>query len=402
MNVEPHTSGVTNRLRLRRNACLAVAVAPLLAVGADYAAVNPAATAAAPQLPAPPANGEMGFVVTQFHPAFHNGGDKTDCPDGMMGTLKDSYLRTLPAARRTALMKPENANELDRLWKAYGLGPNNANLCGNIYEFLDRPATPEMKGNVAWGLNLDGDTGDGSSTPYTCKHENFTSPTGERGIDYQLWRAQGCSATLRGVNSDGKSDLRFGYDDNMMSGEWTQVILLRGVDSLTKDDDVEVIYANTDDRPIADSNRQPIRNASFSVSTQGRKVEYRNVLKGRIQNGVLETVTKDIMLNGGGSQFDLARGRVRLQFQADGTVTGVVGGYQPILNILRSARGGGRGSVQVAGIDCAGQYVTLKKLADGDRDPATGQCRKISYAYELIGVPAFVNDIAPRQNVASK
>lgn len=401
MKVEPGMVGAAKSPRLRQGASLAAAAVALVAMGAAYQATAPVATAAAPQLPAPPPNGEMGFVVTQFHPAFHNGGDKTDCPV-MMGTLKDSYLRTLPPARRAALSKPENTNELDRLWKAYGLGPNNANLCSNVYEFLDRPATPEMKGKVAWGLNLDNDTGDGSSDPYTCKHENFTSPTGERGIDYQLWRAQGCSATLRGANNDGKSDMRFAYDGAMMSGEMTQVILLRGVNSLANDEDVEVIYANTDDRPIADSNGKPITNASFTVSLQGRKVEYRNVLKGRIIDGVLETASKDILLNANGGPFDLARSKVRIQFQADGTIMGLVGGYQPIANILRLPRGGGRGSVQVAGIDCAGQYITLRKLADGDRDPATGQCRKISYAYELVGVPAFVNDAVPRQNVATK
>ena len=47
----------------------------------------------------------------------------------------------------------------------------------------------------------------------------------------------------------------------------------------------------------------------------------------------------------------------------------------------------------VAGIDCAGEYNTLKKLADGMRDPKTGQCTAISSALELKAVPAFVNDV---------
>ena len=394
---EPNTKAAAARGLL--HARFLPLAAALLAVGGVYEPA-PHAVAAAGKLPAPPASGEMGFVVVQFHTAFHNGGDKTDCPDGMLGVLKDSYLRTLPQAEKARLLKPENANELDRSWKQYGLGPNNANLCSNVYEFMDRPPTPMMKGKVAWGLNLDDDAG-GAGNGYTCKHQNFTSPAGEKGIDYQIWRVQGCSAVHRGVNGDGLGDFRYGFDDTMMSGERTQVILLRGVDSLEHDDDVDVIYANTDDRPIADPSGKPIHGATFTVSTAGRKIEYRNVLKGRIVKGVLNTLPKDIDLNGPGL-FDLDRGRVRLEFQADGTVRGIVGGYEPLLGILRQARGGGRGSVQTAGIDCAGQYAALRLMADGDRDPKTGQCQRISFAYELVAVPAFVNDVEPKPTIASK
>jgi hypothetical protein len=392
-----------DRLRRSRHVRLIglLPLAALLLVMGGACETAPSAVAAAGKLPAPPASGEMGFVVVKFHTAFHNGGNETDCPDGMMGVLKDSYLRTLPKAEVARLSKPENANELDKKWKEYGLGPDNTNICGNVYEFMDRPPTPMMKGKVAWGLNLDDDTGDGSTNPYTCKHQNFTSPAGEKGIDYQIWRVQGCSAVHRGVNNDGLGDFRFGFDDSMMSGERTQVILLRGVDSLENDDDVEVVYANTDDRPIADGNGNPIHGATFTVATSGRKMEYRNVLKGRIADGVLNTYPKDIDLNGPGL-FDLDRGRVRLEFQLDGTVRGVVGGYEPLLGILRQARGGSRGSVQTAGIDCAGQFAALRMMADGDRDPRTGQCRRISFAYELVAVPAFINDVEPKSNIAAK
>jgi hypothetical protein len=375
------------------------AAAMLLALGLGDRA-TPGAEAAAPKLPDPPASGEMGFVVVQFHPPFHNGGDDTDCPDGMVGVLKDSYLRTVSPKEKARLLKPENTNELDKLWKDYAQGPDGSNVCSNTYEFLDRPPTPTMKGKVMWGLNLDDDSGDGSSNPYSCRHQNFASPAGEQGIDFQMWRVNGCNALFRGVNNDGLGDVRFGYDDKMKSGEWTQVILLRGVDSLENDPDVDVIYANTDDRPIADGNGKPIHNASFTVATSGRKIDSRNVLKGSIVDGVLNTAPKDILLVGGGGQLD--RARLRLAFQADGTVQGLVGGYAALTTVLRGARGGGRGSALVAGIDCAGQYVATIPLADGDRDPRTGQCRRISTAWELVAVPAFVNDVPRKPGLASK
>lgn len=160
---EPLGAHETDRSALRRSVTFVPAAAVLLAMGVGHHATTPTATAAAKVLPSPPASGEMGFVVTQFHPVFHNGGDRTDCPDGMMGTLKDSYLRTLPPGDRARLKKPENGNELDKLWKAYGMGSDGTtNICANMYEFLDRPATPLMKGKVSGASTL-------TTTPVTAR-----------------------------------------------------------------------------------------------------------------------------------------------------------------------------------------------------------------------------------------
>src|SRR6476619_5667389 len=206
----------------------------------------------------------------------------------------------------------------------------------------------------------------------------------------------------RGVDESGNGEIRVAYDDLMLSGQLTQVILLRGVNSLVNDPDVEVIYADTEDRPVTDSSGKPIFKASYSVSTNGRRAEFRNVLHGRIKNGVLTTDSKDIALLGSGADYQLDRGRLRLIFQPDGSVKGMVGGYMPLLNVLGPARGGGAGSVNTAGINCAGQYRALRMMADGDKDPKTGKCRKISYAYELLGLPAFVNDAQVKSKIASR
>lgn len=389
--------------RVKRLAAVGVAVG---ALGLGASPHKPlAAVAESSQLPAPPANGEMGFAIVQFHTPATPIDEKADCPDGMMGTLKDSYLRTLPAAQRERLTKPENANELDAAWKKYGVNETNGNVCGNIYEFLDRPPTPFLSGRVAWGFNLDDDESGAGKDGYTCKHDNFVSPTGERGVDNQYWRVYGCSQTNHG--KDGAiSESQKGFDGLMMTGEWTQVILLRGVDSLVNDPSVEVVYANTDDRPMTDLAGKPLHNASFSVATQGRKSDFRNVMHGRIVNGVLTTDPKHFVLGqfGGGvnTTFDLDRGRLRLIFQPDGTVKGMVGGYMPLLNGLNAPRGGSIGTVLNAGIDCAGQYRAIRMMADGARDPKTGQCTRISQTFELFGVPAFVNDSAPAMRTARK
>jgi hypothetical protein len=192
-------------------------------------------------------------------------------------------------------------------------------------------------------------------------------------------------------------------DQFMASGEWTQVILLRGVDSLVRDDDVEVIYANTPDRPVVDSKGGFLTGMSFTISDSAPR--HRNVLHGRIRDGVLTTDPADIKLTqtwgqggardirGHRTMWDLRRARLRLTIRPDGTLGGVVGGYQPIWNMLQSPSIGGAGAAVDAGIDCAAELKTLKAMADGIKDPKTGQCTGVSSAMELKAVPAFVTDI---------
>jgi hypothetical protein len=71
----------------------------------------------------------------------------------------------------------------------------------------------------------------------------------------------------------------------------------------------------------------------------------------------------------------------------------MLGGYRPLLDVIEAETLGGAGTALVAGIDCAAYLSTLQKLADGQRDPKTGQCRSISSAFQLSAVPAYVNDI---------
>lgn len=363
--------------------------------------------AAAPDLPKPPANGEMGFIFTHFAPAIHQG--KEDCPEGLAATLRENYLQTQPPAERARLLLKSNEKELTGRWTGYAFGPENTNICTHPDKF-DRPPQRMVQGKVAPGLNLDGDSGTGSGVPEGCGHENFTSPTGETGIDNQMWRAMGCVSSWRGIDGMG-GDIVRGLNQFLISGEHTQVLLLKGVDSLENDPDVTVIYANSEDRAIVDSRQHFIPGASYSVTANAR---HRNVLKGRIVNGVLVTDPQQIRLGqrwgqgsardirGARSEWDFARGQLRLAFQPDGSLKGMVGGYQPIWNVMASISVGGEGAATTAGIDCAATYAALKAMADGDRDPKTGQCRRISSGIEAAAVPAFINDREAEARVAQR
>ncbi len=389
----------SKRIPLVAAACAMALLAPMTvpAAGDDTPATA---------LPDPPADGIMGFVVSGFVQPIVNGTDA--CPDGPVLKIRDAYLHGLDPAERERLSLKENEKELTQRWQATLFGPNGTNVCTNP-EMFDRPLIRVVKHEKAWGLDLDGDEGKG--TENDCGQEDFVSPQGWKGVDNQEYRVMGCKTEWRSV--DGMpSDNAFGIKQFHNSGEWTQVILLRGVDSLVDDPEVEVIYGNTQDRPFVDSNGLFLSGGTFTISTKPPRE--RNALKGKIRNGVLTTSPAEIKLTetwgqggardirGHRARYHLYSGQLRLEFQSDGTLRGLVGGYRKLFDLIVSPSLGGAGSALVAGIDCAAELNTARKYADGLKNPKTGQCEGISTAFEMTAVPAFVNDAPVRHRSASR
>lgn len=396
---------------LRSFVCVAAAIG-LLALGpissASWDAESKAiAQQSASELPAVPADGVMGFVVQDFYNPVVR--DEAACPDGTVRRLRERYLETLPAADRERLALKENEKELTALWRAYAFGPEETNICSQP-DMFDRPLIRTVQSPLAMGLDLDGDGGQGLAGANGCAQQDFTSPSGQMGIDNQEYRALGCTLEWRGKDGS-KGDMEVGQRQFHASGEWTQVILLRGVDSFVRDDDVEVIYGNTQDRPYIGDDGNFLRGGTFSISDAPPRA--RNALKGKIVDGVLTTEPKDIKLSqafgapardirGERNRFDYREGRLRLEFQPDGTLTGLLGGYRPVFDPILIKALGGAGTALVAGIDCSGELAVLKKYADGLRNPKTGQCEGVSSAQQIMAIPAFVNDIPVRRRTASR
>jgi hypothetical protein len=61
---------------------------------------------------------------------------------------------------------------------------------------------------------------------------------------------------------------------------------------------------------------------------------------------------------------------------------------------MRLIFGSANGQARVLDHTCNGAYFELKRLADGHRDPKTGQCTSISTQYRIKVIPAFVVDAA--------
>jgi hypothetical protein len=358
--------------------------------------------AASGKLPDPPANGTMGFLVDALtYPVVH---DPDACPDGLALTVRGTYLAQQTPEERARLSLKENEPELTKRWQASVFGPNGTNICSQP-DMFERPMMRTVQSRYGWGLDLDGDQGKGSPEPDSCAQQDFVTPAGEPGIDNQEYRVLGCKEGWRGKEGS-PSEYEVGTRQFYASGEWTQVILLRGVDSLQNDPAVEVIYANTPDRPLADSKGKFLRDATFTISDTLPR--HRNVLKARIDNGVLTTEPADIALaqtwgqggardiRGNRTKHELRKGRLRLTFQTDGSLMGMVGGYRPVFDSLQSPGLGGAGSALTAGIDCAAELRALRHYADGIKDPRTGQCTAVSTAMRITAIPAFVNDVPQR------
>lgn len=368
-------------------------------MGAAPQPFTPQAIGDAParMLPAPPADGVMGFVVSGFVQPIVEG--KDSCPEGPVLKLREAYIASLPAAERERLTRKENEPELLRAWQMTAFGKNGTNICSQP-ELFDRPTFRTVQSKVAWGLDLD----EGNSDE-TCEHDTFTTPNGQSGIDNQEYRALGCKLEWRTKDGVG-GDNQIGMKQFHNSGEWTQVILLRGVDSLENDPSVEVVYANTPDRPMIDGKGNYLPGITYSISTKPPRE--RNMLKGRIVNGVLMTDPGDIKLTqtwgqggardirGNRARWDYRKARLRLEFQPDGSLKGMMAGYRPVADPIISPALGGAGSALVAGIDCAGELATLRKYADGLKDPKTGKCNGISATQRISAVPAYINDVNQR------
>ncbi len=339
-----------------------------------------------------------GFVLYRFYPAIYRNED--NCPDGQSFTPQQSFLSQITPAERARLERPENAKEYEEKYKyEFASGEKGLEMCRTPEIFKNNykhPPQHSIKGKLSYGMNLDGDDGSGAPPQGICKHGNFEGPTGEKGIDNQLFRAEGCQPYFRPSLTDPNILPGADYFNRLLKeGLHTIVMEVRGVDDPINDDAVEVGIYSSHDKPVM-AGQALIPNASLTITENPR---WQHVFKGKIVNGEIVTEVRDLTLNmewsvggerGAKEEYDLRRSRFKLRILANGELDGFMGAYQPLLNSMSIFRIVGAGTSAVAGIECAAEYNALQEHADGYPDPVTGQCTAISLAYEVKGVPAFI------------
>jgi len=361
--------------------------------------------------------GQVGFVVSHIKYALgKDAGETGACPDGMTegygktggyNGIGDVFVGKPDLQRQEGEVEDKY---VQRVFTQAMSDPNTKNLCMNPELGKSDPNFKTVTGkNVPVdGIDLDGQDSriNGNAAPNTCPHDDFRGMSGEHGIDNQFYRLVGCSKSWQ---STGLSNQ---YEIEMYTGAWGILITLKGAQDLRNASNVEVgIYANADPIELSPT-REALPNATYARDQDPR---FRATTHGRIVNGVLTTDPVDVRFHVVTNSIHLERplqdARLQMTFTPDGGMEGILAGYTQVEELydfqygfrngkdangnpasLQLRAGSSIGQAAVLGHTCQGAYYAMKQLADGHRDPKTGQCSALSTQYRIKAIPAFVVD----------
>lgn len=330
------------------------------------------------------------FVVSYFYDANYSDG-KTDCPDGLNMSAIDFYRRDLARLGHShdeiekALKDFPGEGGLTQPWVPLVITRGNGK--DNVYADPTTAPDPGLKlvrGKYAYGFNLDGK---GAASPSSFEEAD----THEMGVDNQLYRVMGCIRSYRGLPPPGRPSLPENLWDVLRDVMPAWLVTVASADSLSKDGAVTVTIDRALDRITRDaSGGNAQADMTYRIDPDPRS---HNVLHGRIKGGVVTTtepapvrIVFDPYLM---PELNLTETHLRIEMKPDGTGLALIGGYQPWDVVYYSMANQGHIKEYAASIDVPAVYYALKKNADGDPDPKTGENRRISSAYRLELVPAF-------------
>lgn len=328
------------------------------------------------------------YVIDWYEPAMYFGSEEgildpgTDCPGGTNPEI--DWVQVLIRAGYTEaeakwLRNPENPS------RSPVHGQNQMAFRGrnreNVYMYPETypdPGLVGVTGELTEGFDLDGN-----------RKTGFRSPTGEKGVDNNFYRALGCTKSYRGPPRLSASALS--TNDTMRNGAWTVVIVVHGAGKDPMNDaNVDVGFYMSADKLVKDGNGNIAPDYTFSIKPS----RLEGTLKATTVDGVINSkgAAPEIWMRepGGARDLQLLQARVKLQMKSDGTLEGYVGGYRPwmpIYTALVKARGP---VVEVLGwIELPSIYYALKRNADYS-PTRKGEKTHISYAMRLNAIPAFV------------
>lgn len=329
------------------------------------------------------------YVIEWNEPAMYYGAKTgvidpgTDCPKGTNPEL--DWIQILVDAGYTLeeakwLRNPANPTRspVHGQNQMAFRGKDRANVYVNPTSTPD-PGLVGVSGTIGEGLNLDGDVKTG-----------FTSPTGEKGIDNNFYKACGCWKTYRGPRRLSSGALQF--NDSMRNGAWTMVIVVSGEGADPMNDNrVTVGFYMSNDKMVKDGNGNIALDYTFRIAPSAK---YEGILPARTSNGrIISTAAADIMLRDPGytGDLELLRARVDLAMKSDGSLTGYVGGYRPWEAVYKGWVNA-RGPVieSLTWVQLPGVYYSLRRHADYSPTGPDGEKTHISYALRIEALPAFV------------
>lgn len=329
------------------------------------------------------------FAVEWHEPAFYYGAKEgisapgTDCPAGTNPEM--DWRKVLKTSWRTdaevdLILNPENPQR-----PVYGglRGPNKENVYEQPWAIPD-PGLVGVSGDLAFGFNLDGNEKTGFKGLV-----GLGTPTGERGIDNEYYRAIGCFKAWRGPTREGHHQKY--VNDGMRDGRYAILIVASGAGSdWRNDNDVKLGFYLSKDKMVKDANGNIAADYTFRVSPD--KV-YQTVVDARTVNGVIERTDpgqKIVTRSVDSLPLYLLDARVRFEIKDDGALYGFIGGYRNIDDYYYEWAGGGAIFELTMHINVPAYWYALQRSADGHFDYDTGRYTAISTAYRFYGTPAFV------------
>jgi hypothetical protein len=344
--------------------------------------------------------GSLGFVVTTWNTAQYESRFVDECPRGFNVGYDEHWWWGLSKEERGKLTDNGLKTRLDRFFNAIRRGPNGEDICMNPTA-VPPPPHLMVESKQSFGVNLDGNT-DGSATPKTCAHENFTSLEGEPGVDNQLYRLLGC---VYGFRSYGQYEVN-ANENRKSNGNGMTLIEITGVDDARNDPDVTVGFYRAVDQYVLDGQGRFTPFSSYRIDVADGKPRYSSKVKGKIENGVLTTEPGDVNLPFYGNYTYMNQlikdMRLKLEIAEDGaSAKGMAAGYYGIDQLMFYI--GGLGPIQSTGLsDCPAINAAAHAIADGYPDPVTGKCTALSSAYNFAAVSAFVIHTEQTADAAAK
>ena len=329
------------------------------------------------------------FVISYLTDADWSDG-KSDCPNGLNISAIDFYRRDLAKAGykheeiEAALKDFPGEGGLKQPWVPMVV--TRGNHKDNVYAHPETMADPgmiEVSGKYSYGFNLDGK---GAASP-----NSFEEPdTHEKGINNQLYRVEGCIRSYRGLPPPGRPSLPENLWDVLRDVMPAWLITVNAPNGFDKDGPVSITWDRALERITRDASGAVAQaDMTYQIDPDPRS---HNELKGEIKGNVVTGEAPDWkMVLDPYLQPDIhfTKMHMKMTVAADGSVRGVVGGYQPWSTIYYGFADQGHIKEYAASINLPALYYALKRNADFDPDPQTGQNRQISSAYQIEAVRAF-------------
>lgn len=331
-----------------------------------------------------------GFLVTWFHTAQYFDAQGRDCPHGINPGPETYYRRELAMIGKSKAEIDDYIKtflDLSRMSDTAPVVQMRGRVDGkptDVYahpESVPDPNIYVIEGPNGYGFNLDG----------KVKPGDFTDPdTGETGVDNQLYRVTGCINEIRPHSATEYAPLPTSYWSVVQEVMPAMLIEISGIDDEQNDDDVTVAFYRAQERAQSDSNGGMLAGMSFHIDPNPR---WHNIMHGKIKDGVITTTPTNLNIATDPfvmPELKFTQARLRLQIAANGNMRGRLGAYHAWYPFYWMYGVGTWGVEATNNIDLPGLYYALKKNADADPDPKTGQNTSISLAYQVDAVPAFV------------